>query len=94
MLRSGLADRGAGRPDRVGREHRPRLHERRGDVRSSVGLAIVILIGTVNTFLPPGYGMWTTATPYFDQPWFYIVGVAVSAIAIYNLVLLLRFPPR
>ena len=65
--------------------------ERRSRKGSSVGLAIVILIGTVNTFLPPGYGMWTTATPYFDQPWFYIAGVVVSAIAFRNVVMLLRF---
>jgi hypothetical protein len=68
--------------------------ERRSRRGSSVGLAIVILIGTVNTFLPPGYGMWTTATPYFDQPWFYVAGVVVSAIAFYNVVMLLRFPPK
>jgi hypothetical protein len=68
--------------------------ERRSRRGSSVGLAIVILIGTVNTFLPPGYGMWTTATPYFDQPWFYIAGVVVSAIAFRNVVMLLRFAPK
>jgi len=68
--------------------------ERRSRKGSSIGLAIVIVIGTVNTFLPPGYGMWTTATPYFNQPWFYIAGVVVSVIAIRNLLMLLRFPPK
>jgi hypothetical protein len=68
--------------------------QRRSRKGSSVGLAIVILIGTVNTFLPPGYGMWTTATPYFDQPWFYLAGVVISIIALRNLLLLLSFPPK
>jgi hypothetical protein len=72
----------------------PLWSERKSRKGSSIGLAIVIFIGTVNTFLPPGYGMWTTASPYFDQPWFYIAGVVVSAIALRNLVMLLRFPPK
>lgn len=61
---------------------------------ASIGLAIVILIGTINTFLPPGYGMWTTASTFFDQPWFYITGVVVSAIAASNLIVLLKYPPK
>jgi hypothetical protein len=70
------------------------LSARRSRKGSSVGLAIVILIGTINTFLPPGYGMWTTATPYFDQPWFYLAGVVISIIALRNLLLLLSFPAK
>jgi hypothetical protein len=69
-------------------------NERRSRKGSSIGLAIVILVGTVNTFLPPGLGMWTTASPYFDQPWFYIAGVVVSAIALRNVVMLLNFAPK
>lgn len=69
-------------------------NERRSRRGASVGLAIVILIGTINTFLPPGYGMWTTALSYFDQPWFYLTGVVVSAFALRNLVMLLRFPSK
>lgn len=61
---------------------------------ASVGLAIVILVGTINTFLPPGYGMWTTASTFFDQPWFYITGVVISGIAASNLVVLLQYPPK
>src|SRR5690606_18153676 len=68
--------------------------ERRSRHGASVGLAIVIFIGTVNTFLPPGYGMWTTALSYFDQPWFYISGVVVSLVALRNVFLLLSFPPK
>lgn len=69
-------------------------NERKSRKGSSIGLAIVIFIGTVNTFLPPGYGMWTTATKYFDQPWFYITGVIVSAYAFRNVIMLLRFPVK
>lgn len=68
--------------------------ERRSRKGSSVGLAIVILVGTINTFLPPGYGMWTTATPYFDQRWFYLAGGVISIIALRNLLLLLSFPAK
>jgi len=67
-------------------------NERKSRKGSSIGLAIVIFIGTVNTFLPPGYGMWTTAAKYFDQPWFYITGVVVSAYALRNVIMLLKFP--
>lgn len=66
--------------------------ERRSRQGASVGLAIVIFIGTVNTFLPPGYGMWTTALSYFDQPWFYACGVVASLVALRNVLLLLSFP--
>ncbi|MHA6533247.1 hypothetical protein [Paenibacillus sp. BAC0078] len=69
-------------------------NERKSRSGTSVGLAIVILIGTVNTFLPPGYGMWTTASAYFDQPWFYIAGVVVSAYALRNLIMVMKFPPK
>ena len=71
------------------------LWERRGTRDgTSVGLAIVILVGTINTFLPPGLGMWTTALRYFDQPWFYIAGVITTAFAVRNVVILLRMPPK
>lgn len=68
--------------------------ERKSRKGTSVGLSIVILIGTVNTFLPPGYGMWTTALKYFDQPWFYITGVVVSTVALYNVIMLIKFPAK
>lgn len=69
-------------------------NERQGRHGTSAGLALVIFIGTVNTFLPPGWDMWTTALSYFDQPWFYITGVVVSAYALYNLIMVWRFAPK
>ena len=69
-------------------------NERKNRKGSAIGLAIVIFVGTVNTFLPNGYGMWTTASKYFDQPWFYITGVVVSAYALRNVIMLLKFPAK
>ncbi|MDR3597658.1 hypothetical protein [Clostridium sp.] len=69
-------------------------NERKSRKGSSIGLAIVIFIGTVNTFLPAGYGMWTTTFAYFNQPWFYITGAVVSAYAFRNIIMLLKFPKK
>lgn len=55
-------------------------------VGASRGLAIVILLGTVNSFMPNN--MWALATPYFSwhqNPWFYILGVIVILFAAYGL---------
>lgn len=68
--------------------------QRQSRAGSSVGLAIVIVLGTLWTFLPPGFGMFTTALPYFDQPLFYLVGFAASLCALNNLRMLLRFPSK
>jgi hypothetical protein len=69
-------------------------NERKSRQGTSIGLAIVILVGTINTFLPPGLGMWTTALKYFDQPWFYITGMVSTAFAVRNLVMVIKFPPK
>jgi hypothetical protein len=61
---------------------------------SSIMLAIMLVVIVADTFLPPGLGMFTTASPYFDQPWFYIAGAVLTAMAISNLVVLLRLPPK
>ena len=69
-------------------------NERQSRAGSSVGLAILIVLVSANTFLPPGFGMFTTASAFFDQPWFYIAGVVSTAIAIRHLVVLLSYPPK
>jgi len=61
---------------------------------ASLGLSITIMIGTFLTFLPPGFGMWTTASPYFDQPWFYITGLVTMLFAIRNYFILKAFPEK
>jgi hypothetical protein len=38
--------------------------------------------------------MFTTASSYFDTPWFYIAGLTFLALAVWNLVTLLRLPPK
>lgn len=60
---------------------------------SSVGLAIVILLGTINTFLPAG--MFVLAMPdVFGAPWFYIAGAVFTAIAAVSLYRVARFPSK
>lgn len=60
---------------------------------ASVGLAIVIVLGTINTFLPTG--MFVLAMPeVFDAPWFYATGVVFTLIAVGNLYRLTRLPAK
>ena len=58
--------------------------EKRGTrLGASWGLAIVILIGTINSFLP--LNMWSVISPYFsmtNNPWFYVVGVVAIFFAV------------
>ncbi len=57
-------------------------------------LAIIILIGTVNTFLPVGLGFWTSAYPYvFDTPLFYLMGVVTTCYAIRNVYIVFKKLP-
>ncbi len=63
---------------------------------SSKALSIVILIGTINTFLPSGIGWWTTICPgTFDTPLFYLMGVVAVCFAIRNVYLVFKqLPPK
>jgi hypothetical protein len=61
---------------------------------TSIGLAITVLLSIVATYLPSGYGMWTTASSYFNTPWFYIAGIVATGYGIYNVLLLKSFPPK
>lgn len=66
---------------------------RRSRDGSSLGLAIVIVAGTVNTFLP--VGMFVQAMPeVFDTAWFYLSGVVFTAIAVLNAVRLWGKEPK
>jgi hypothetical protein len=61
---------------------------------ASIGLAIVILVGTINTFLP-GANMWVLAMPdVFSTPIFYLTGVVFVAISAFNLYRLSRLPAK
>ncbi|WP_137626821.1 hypothetical protein [Lactiplantibacillus pingfangensis] len=70
--------------------------EKRGtQLGASKGLAIVILIGTINSFLPTN--MWAAVSPYFsvqNNPWFYVVGVIAIAFSARSLLVLHRMPAK
>lgn len=70
--------------------------EKRGTrVGASWGLAIVILIGTINSFTP--INMWALISPYFsmsNNPWFYVVGVVAIFFAFRNLWVLKKLPAK
>lgn len=38
--------------------------------------------------------MFTTASAFFDQPWFYIAGAVCTAFSVRHLIMLLRYPPK
>lgn len=59
---------------------------------SPVGLSIMVLCSIIATYLPPGLGMWTTASSFFNTPWFYISGVVTTGFAIYNVLMLRKLP--
>ncbi len=61
---------------------------------ASMGLAIVILIATINTFLP-GLNMWVLSMPeVFSTPVFYLTGVVFVAIAAFHLYTLSKLPAK
>lgn len=70
--------------------------EKRGTrLGASWGLAIVILIGTINSFLPTN--MWALVSPYFtiqNNPWFYITGLMAIFFAFRNLWVLKKLPAK
>lgn len=70
------------------------LWQRRGSRKGNgMGIALVILGGTINTFLP--CGMFVSALPqYFDHPWFYLAGIVFTLVAIRNVVTVARFPKK
>ena len=61
---------------------------------TSMGLAIMVLLSIIATYLPRGFGMWTTASSYFDTPWFYLSGLVATGYAVYNLNLVRGFAPK
>lgn len=68
--------------------------ERKSREGASVGLAIMILLCEFATFAPNKLGMWTAISPYFNTPAFYFCGIMSIGFAAYQLILLLRMPPK
>lgn len=60
---------------------------------TSMGLAIIILLATINTFLP-GINMWVLMSPYFDQPWYYLMGLVCVGFATRNLLIVKGKPAK
>lgn len=58
-------------------------------------LSLVILVGTINTFLPVGLGWWTSLYPtIFDTPLFYLMGVVSVCFAIKNVWIVFKKLPE
>jgi hypothetical protein len=59
---------------------------------SPFGLSVMVLASIVATYLPPGFGMWTTASSYFNTPWFYIAGLVTTGFAVHSLLKIRKLP--
>jgi FtsH-binding integral membrane protein len=60
---------------------------------ASIGLALLIVAATVNTFHP--VSMWVLAMPeVFNTPWYYISGVVFTFVAAFNAYQLAKLPPK
>jgi hypothetical protein len=71
------------------------LEKRGTQIGASYKLAIVILIGTVNSFIPSN--MWALTNEYFsisNNPWFYIVGLISIGFAVRNILVLNRMKKK
>ncbi|WP_461215360.1 hypothetical protein [Lacticaseibacillus sp. GG6-2] len=70
--------------------------EKRGTrLGASWGLAIVITIGTINSFT--SINMWTSISSYFsfqNNPWFYVVGLVAICFSLRAFVVLARLPKK
>lgn len=69
--------------------------KRKTQIGASYKLAIVILIGTINSFIP--CNMWALTSDYFsfpNNPWFYILGLVSICFAIRNILVLSRMDKK
>lgn len=67
--------------------------KRRTQIGASYKLAIVILLGTINSFTP--FNMWVLTSDYFsfaNNPWFYCIGIVSICFAIRNILVLKKMP--
>lgn len=69
--------------------------KRRTQIGASYKLAIVILIGTINSFMP--WNMWALTSNYFsfsNNPWYYILGIVSICFAFRNILVLNRLKKK
>lgn len=69
--------------------------KRRTQVGASLQLAIIILIGTINSFHP--WNMWALTSDYYafsNNPWFYCLGIISIGFAIRNIMVYLKLKPK
>lgn len=67
--------------------------KRKTQIGASYKLAIVILLGTINSFTPAN--MWVLTSNYFSfeqNPWFYLLGIVSICFAVRNILVLKRMP--
>ncbi len=58
---------------------------------NSVGLAAVLVFTMFISWCPFISWYWVVS-PFFHQPWFYLVGIAATAVAVYNLIRVRKLP--
>lgn len=57
-----------------------------------IGLAINCVLIAFTNFLPANFGWWTTASAWFDHPWWYISGVIMTIYTLWALVITIKKP--
>lgn len=60
---------------------------------NSMGLQWIIFI-QVSVMWIPGLSWYTAVSPFFNEPWFYLAGIATSILALYNLISLGKLPKK
>lgn len=58
---------------------------------NDVALQVVITLSIV-TIIIPGMSWYLAVSPFFNQPWFYLGGLGVTAVSCYNLYNCLKLP--
>lgn len=60
---------------------------------NSMGLQIIIAF-EVSFMWIPGLSMWTALTKFNDQPFFYLIGIVASCVAVYNVYCCAKLPKK
>lgn len=60
---------------------------------NSMGLQWVILIQETLMWVP-GLSWYLKVTPFFNEPWYYLIGIGATCLAAYNMYHLAQLPPK